>query len=299
MRRLLFAGLVATAGLAIAQQLWAMMAAPPPLCDRIAGADCVIVGKVTSIEDKPVMIPPNSSNPVRYQIAVVQVGEALAGAKGLTHVRVAFQPPPPAPPPSAPPKRGQPQAFPIRKNRGFFTLTVGQEGIFILKKHPGETFFDPPGMWNFVAKGKDPNYDKRLASVKRIAKSSADPAAGLKSTAPEERATAAVILLSRYRKFPGPNAKEEPIDAAQSKAILLALADGNWGPTNFFSDEASAATAFNALLRPTAQDGWNPPKPQRGQDYRVFQKEYETAAKKWLKDHAGTYRIKRYVAPKK
>src|SRR5437763_10625695 len=68
---------------------------PPGVPQRLAWADCVVVGKVVSIEEKTVKAPrfPGDKEQGEYQVAVIQVDEALRGAKGLTHVRVGFFPP--------------------------------------------------------------------------------------------------------------------------------------------------------------------------------------------------------------
>ena len=59
----------------------------------------------------------------------------------------------------------------------------------------------------------------------------ADPMASLKSKDANERVLTAGMLIYRYRdcrKNPNGKAKEEPIDAAQSKLILTAIAEGDW-----------------------------------------------------------------------
>lgn len=285
MRCLLFAALLGA--IAMVPRLGAMsLPAGQPLCARVDEANCVIVGKVTAIEDKEVQL-----NKTPHRIAVVQIGEGLVGSKGLTHVRVAFRlPPPPLPPlpPPPPAQPGQPQPLMIRSPVSpSVNLKVGDEGIFILKQQSGETFFvfAFPDWTNFIPKTA-PRYEQTLAAAKRVAKLRDDPAAGLKAKTIEDRLTAAMILLARHQK----TAKTQPVDAEQSKHILLALADAPWNESGFFAD-ISAGQGF-AMLRLTPQDGWNPPR-QGNRDFRVFQKEYETAAKKWLKDHAGSYRLKR------
>src|SRR5215204_1133280 len=63
------------------------MAPPDPIPLRVARADAVVAGKVTKIEDKTIKL-----NEQEYQVAVVKVDQAVRGADGITHVRVAFAP---------------------------------------------------------------------------------------------------------------------------------------------------------------------------------------------------------------
>jgi hypothetical protein len=287
MRRLLFAGL---AVLAAVVPLHGKAVRLVPLPERVAVADLIIVGKVTSIEEKAVQAKPypNALNTVEYKIAVVKIDQALVGAKGLTHVRVAFQPPVVQPlPPNPKPGIG----IPDKRFRRFpqpIALTVGLDGLFILNRHPGETFFDAPMGENFIVKANNPAFAKQLETIQRIAKGLADPMTSLKSKSPEDRLATAVTLLHRYRQPVGPKPKEEPIDAEQSKLILLALADADWSKRDVFT-QTSPQMGFG-MLNLTAQDGWKPA------PFKDYQKEFPEAAKKWLKDNAGSYRVKRFVA---
>src|SRR4051812_35689051 len=79
----------------------ALMIAPPPGPQRVAMADAVVIGKVTSIEAKTVMAArfPGDKEKGEYPIAVVKIDGALAGARGLTSVRVGFIVPKPQPVP--------------------------------------------------------------------------------------------------------------------------------------------------------------------------------------------------------
>jgi hypothetical protein len=79
----------------------------------------------------------------------------------------------------------------------------------------------------------------------------------------------------------------EPIDAEESKLILQALAQADWTKPVTPMD-VSAQRVFNQLNL-TAKDGWTRPK---------VAKEFPTAAKKWLQENAGKYRIQRYASAK-
>src|SRR5205807_2687569 len=52
---------------------------PSSIADRVARADSVVTGKVTSIEEKTVSVPayPGSKDNVEYLVAVVKIDEAI------------------------------------------------------------------------------------------------------------------------------------------------------------------------------------------------------------------------------
>src|SRR6516162_565380 len=71
----------------------------PPLPARVALADLIALGKVTSIEDEvveaaPVVKIPGVTKKVPFRIAVVSIQSSILGADKLERVRVAFTPPP-------------------------------------------------------------------------------------------------------------------------------------------------------------------------------------------------------------
>jgi hypothetical protein len=66
--------------------------------EQTAAADLIVIGKVTDIEPEPVLIAsPGGTGKALHLVATIRVEENLSGAKGLTHVRVAFVPELPAP----------------------------------------------------------------------------------------------------------------------------------------------------------------------------------------------------------
>ena len=71
-----------------------------------------------------------------------------------------------------------------------------------------------------------------------------------------------------------------------SRRILEALAEADWARTNPRVQYQLAPPQVFQALGLTPQDGWKPP--------QNFQ-ELPAVAKKWLKENAGTYRIKRLV----
>jgi hypothetical protein len=270
---------------------------PLPAC--VATADCIVVGKVTAIEEKPVMAPPfkGATVKIEYHIAVVKVAEDLKGAMGQTHVRVAYLPPPPPPPkPVNPPGTGPivigPPPFPLKP------VTIDSEGCFLLKKVGDETFYRivDSSYNDYIAKN-DKDFARKLALAKRSLKLLDDPDAGLKSKDAADRLLAADLLLYRYQVAAGPKAKTEPVDAAQSKLILEAIAGGDWSQTDYSGEQVTARGVFQ-MLRLTPKDGWKAPQQGANQDIRVFMKEWDMAAQKWLKDNCETYRVQRWVPEK-
>jgi hypothetical protein len=85
---------------------------------------------------------------------------------------------------------------------------------------------------------------------------------------------------------------EEPIDAAESKLILETLRDGNWaqpkpGTTRNYMPQS---TFFQLGL--TKEDKWEVPQVMNAN-------QVVEDAQAWLRDNAGTFRIKKFVAEEK
>src|SRR5262249_13591768 len=157
---LLFAGLVAAAALSLI--VTASSAQVPgqvqdkriairllPVPERVAQSDVVVVGKVTSIEDKAVSATlPGTDQKADYTIAVVKVGDRLFGTKDDTHVKVGFNKP------AAGGGRPRPGGF------GPPQLAVDQEAVFFLQKHPTESFYVMGfGPNSLVNKAGNDNFD--------------------------------------------------------------------------------------------------------------------------------------------
>src|SRR5438876_48132 len=131
-----------------------------PLPNRVAVAEMIVIGKVTSIEEKSVQaVPsPGAKEKIEYKIAVIEVGDAVMAPKGTKTVRLGFVPTPPnvviSPAPLQP--------------------VVGMEGCFFLTKHSDGDFQVAPGPLDFIDK-KDANFEKHAALIKRCAKLLEDP----------------------------------------------------------------------------------------------------------------------------
>jgi hypothetical protein len=246
--------------------------------ERVAQADVIVIGKVTRIEKRPVTVPPtpDSKDKADYQVAVVEIGEALKGAEGLTSLKVGFLPPQTA-------ENGRPPV--LRPGRlSTLTLAEDQELCLFLKPHHSGEFYDFTTNSNVIDK-KSPTFDKDLETTRRCIKLLADPIKSLQSKDPADRLFTANILITIYRMPPLPSSRPpqlEPVDAEESKLILHAMADSDW----------SKNEALGMFLRMnlTAKDGWVQP---------MDLKDIPAAAEKWVKDNADTYRIQRYVTDKK
>lgn len=269
MRRVLLASLALTL---LSSALCARVAAPPPIHERVAAADVIVFGKVTAIEDKPVLAKRSADDEekVEHRIALIQITDRLLGAKGLTHIRLGYT--------AAAPAGRRAGGGPY----GSVVPTVGQEACFMLRKAYDGDFHTARGM-DVIEKDS-----AEIALVKRCAALLEDPNAGLKSKEAEDRLLTAAMLITRFRTLPaGVDApKMAPIDAAQNKLILDALAGADWSKRD--PRQLSPLTII-LRIQPQPQDGWNPPK------FTDREKEYPLYAQQWLKENAAKYRIQRYV----
>jgi hypothetical protein len=241
-----------------------------PLPNRVATADLVVAGKVTAVEAKPVTAAPfpGAARKIEYRIAVVTLSDALPAPRGRKTVRLGFVPTPPMVVISPPP----------------FQPAVGQEGVFFLTRHGEGDFYLAPGQLQFLGKIR-PGFDKDLAVVKRCVKILEDPHAALKGSDVEDQFLAAAMLVARYRTARFPSGGTEPIDAGESRLILEALAAADWTPGT--DPTRLSPQMVLGRLPLTKKDAWEPPSNDP--------KAYAAYARKWLKDHAGSYRIEKFV----
>ncbi len=249
----------------------------PALPQRVAVADRIVVGTVVSVEEKPVLAFPNPGARVKaeYQIAIVKVDDPVLNAAGLTHVRVGFLPGQGA-------KTARPQGLNLAKD---------QEVCLFLQPHFEANFHTWTNYYDVFDKKTTPSYDKQVEEVKRLAKLLADPKAGLTSKSAADRYTTAAMLILQYRRErPGvPGRKEEAVDAELSKLILGVLGEVDWKKPDGQPVWVYPQALFQ-LLGPTEKDGWKP----TSNDLTALQ----DAGKKWCKDNAATYRVKRLVYEK-
>jgi hypothetical protein len=262
----LTAGLVLPIGFAAA----GVLVAPPPIPVRIANSEVVFVGKVVALEpvDVDAKAFPAAKETTKYTIAIVNVSKVISGLKDEKMVRVGF---------IAKTKPG-----PI----GLFNpkLTVGQEGLFMIRKHVEGKFYQAP-MNGFFISSQQKTFEDDIKLANKALAISADTKSALKSKDADERLMAAAMVIAKYRTHtPGVTIKEEPIDAAESKLILSAISDAKWGPVRF--GELNPQQVFFQLgVGP--KDGWKAPTKISPDDMRK-------AVQAWIQDHPD-YRIRRFV----
>jgi hypothetical protein len=270
--------LTLTATLAATPAFAGPLAPPPRMPHRVATADFVVVGTVVRIEEKPALaLPyPRAKEKVEFQVAVVKIDDVVLGAKGLTHVRVGYFP-------------GQP---PWHLGIPPVPFVKDLEVCLFLVPHFDGNFHIPPMYYDILDKKTTPDYDKEVAELKRLVKLLSEPREGLTSKSAADRYTTAGMLIDHYRRLkPGVSGrKEEAIDAELSKLILQTLAEVDWKKPPDGEPAWVYPQSLFLTLGLTEKDGWKPPPGDL-----AMQKD---AAKKWCKENAGTYRIKRFVDDK-
>lgn len=273
----------------------AMMIAPQPISQRVATAECIVVGKVTGFGERTVSAPrfPGDKEKGEYQIAIVRVENNIAGAKGIKEIKVGFIAPPPPPPPAP----AAPAGGPIRLRPGIRrpmtpSFSLNQEALLFLTKHHDADFYIAPMYFSVVNKQGNTNFDKEVDEAKHCVELLADPKAGLEAKEMADRVCTAGMLMARFRQYKVGAGKPEmkPVDPELSKKILLTLAESDWNarPARPGPFQMTPQMIFGQLQL-TEKDGWKPPK-----DYKQFPEK----AKEWCKDNADKYAIKRMVFDK-
>jgi hypothetical protein len=252
---------------------------PQPAYTRVGTVDTVVVGRVTALEDKDTEVDPLFGGPQKttFRVARVSISEPLRGLDAdKKDIRVAF-PPPRKPGPGRPIIPGIGNGV---------NLQVGQEGLFLLTKHPKENFYVLSIDFDFIAQSMNASLAKEVEQVKRSVKLLADPTAGLKSKDADDRLLTAALLLGKYRTFRPGFQKQAPVDAEESKLILSAVLDADWNRKAVFG-ELHPQNLFNQLSL-TPKDGWTFPP-------RANAQQLQEAMRAWLKEHRDTYRVQRLV----
>jgi hypothetical protein len=253
-----------------------IVAPPPPMPQRVAEADAIVVGRIVSLEEKTVSAQPYARAPQEtvYRVAVLKIQQSIKGKHGAT-LRLAF----PAPPD---PSGGEIIIKPRGPQFGL-AFKIGQEGLYYLNLHFKHNFYLAPTYYSFVSKDKLA-YSQEVELTRLAMKLGKNLAAGLEAKDRNERFYAATLLIQTYRTFRGGSGKTELLDRDESKRILTALAEADWngkGPITPWS-------LFNQLGL-TEKDGWTLPA------HSTSVAEIRAAARTWLRENAGTYLIRRIV----
>jgi tetratricopeptide (TPR) repeat protein len=246
----------------------ALIATPePPIPQRVALADAVVVGRVAGIEEAPVQAFPllkvRGGFRVPFKMAQVRIDRILLGRADPEQLRVGV---------------GPGQRMPV--------LTEGQTGFFFLRQHPEEPFSVLSAGSDFIDSRRE-EFAKVLDLAGRCAGLLANPDEGLRSPDGEDRLLTAALLIFRFRtaRYAYSGApRTEPIDAELSRRILAVLGEGSF--SHKAAREPTGRLTLFLRLNLTEDDGWTPPRRLQG---------VAAAAEKWLADHAATYRIRRYV----
>jgi hypothetical protein len=291
MIRYLLAAAVAACVLAIPVEAKAIRPFTP--LEKLFRAEVAVVGKVSAIEKDTIEAAPypGVKDKQTYKVAVIKIETGLVGAANITHVKVAFIPPPPVDPnaPAVAPGRG--------RGYGPVHLTEGMEGLFYLSKHhSGEFYIINPIMAPTDAKADE--YKAESALAKKAATALADPLKALKADKADDRSFAALVLIGKYRSYPdntsGGKVENEKVPADESKLLLKALAEGNWKPDPNDPNAPNAYQAFGQLGL-TEKDGWKHPVVKPGEDFIGKTKEAFTA---WLAGAGKDYQLNRFVLKK-
>ncbi len=263
---------------------------------KVAQSEIVVAGKVTSIEKETVELPQfaGDKNKAAFLIAVIKVETSLAGAKNVTHLKVAFLSQPGGG--EEQPNLGRPiRPVPIRGG-GAIRLNEGQEGIFFLQKHPGSASYYtvPPGYTPINAKAE--NYKDELAKVKVTTEAFADPVKALKAEKLDARLTAAGAIVAKYRQNPTGQSVETLIPAEETKLILKALLEADWivadAPGVGFDYQASGPGIAGLLGLYPGANGVGTFQQKPGESYNG---KWKDAVKAWHEKNGDKFEIKKFV----
>ena len=278
----------------------ALMIAPPPLAQRVALADSIVIGKVVGLEEKKVKAPrfPGDTEGGEYTIATIKVESAygkVTNVKKLDTVRVGYLVPTAAPNPGPGGRPGGIRPGGIRRMPAA-QLFKDQVVCVFLTPHAKSDFYTMPAYYDVILKSEDneDSFKQDTAEVKKLAKLLENSKAGLEAKDENDRFLTAAMLIHRLRDRRNMTGEvvEEPIDAAQSKLILNALAKADWTGAQVRPGGRFQLTPLNLFfnLNITPEDGWK--QPENGENLAE-------EAHAWVKKNADTYRIKRVVEKKK
>jgi hypothetical protein len=246
---------------------------PPPLAQRVAVSDLVVLGNLTAMDAEPVQASPffkfAAAPKMTFRVGTLRVESVVSGNGKAGELRVGYaMPPPPAKAPAS--------------------WKGDEEGCFFLRKHPEGAFHVILTPWDFLdATKKKEAYEKDVAVVRHCARLLADPGPGLRSKDADERLLAAAVVIfhcrtPRYVYKGAP--RTESLDAEQSRLVLKILNDGELEPAEL--DEPFTRLTLFFSMNLGRKDGWVPPRALR---------EVPGAARKWLEENADTYRIPKYL----
>ncbi len=244
-----FALLLSLTGVAHAEKIYNPRNSTP--VQTIPQANAVVLGKVTSIEKELVEVASGAIEikgadvpKTVYKIANVKISESLMGAKGITTIKVGF---------NVDGGHGDIEfeglgggKFSGRLNIYGISLSEGQEGLFIISRHPSGEFYTftlvnyhRPMFYD----KKVADYERRLAETKIIINAMKDPISALKAKEKEDRISALAFLVLHY----GESSRAKPViqenlSAEESKLILKVALEMDWvnSPADINPDSSRA-----------------------------------------------------------
>jgi hypothetical protein len=231
---------------------------PTPRPADLIMADVVVVGRVESIEEKPVVVPKAlNEEPDSFKVVTVSVTQGIKGADGLKKVKVGLKP--------------------------FQHLGGKDEAVFFLVRHPTQPFFvtasdEPPMLRVFT-----PRFNERIKKFELWARLLADPVVGLNSDKADERLLTAELLLARHVAIKNSGRPSGVIDPKLSRHALLILADADWKGGSWEDYELRPEFLFDQVRRNDKGEWQGPPLPVNDKDH--------TAARAWLRENAATVRL--------
>ncbi len=220
-----------------------------------------------------------------YRVAKLKVSETLVGAKGLTDIRIGF-----APTGGDGGGLGGRRPFPGAQAP---ELKEGMEGYFLLVPHFEGDFYVYAGQFSTgPLLTKDPQTEKEMVIIKKIAAVLKDPVAGLKSKEKDERFYAVGILAKRYREVTSENRKEVEIGKEEAQDVLDVLIELPYLPTP--SGTPTKPELFGVILADnTTKLGFKYPEIKPGQDVAKI---YGGAMDEFIKANREKIVIKKWVA---
>lgn len=255
-------------------------------------AKIIVKGEVKSIEKDLVEVSPFPNAPektpkIGYRIAILKLKESLVGAKGLTEIRVGYRPG------SAIVGEDRPRKRPAVIGTNAPELEVGDEGYFMLVPHFEGDFYVYSGQFSSgPLLTKNPNTEKELPTIKKIAKVLKDPVAHLKSEEKEERFYALAILTKRYReKIPSDRSQTVEISKEETQLILDVLSEVPFDPK--LNGVPSKSELFTGLLNENLSSlGFEYPIVKPGED---IAKLYEQSFNDFIKANREKIVLKKWV----
>jgi hypothetical protein len=242
---------------------------------KIAVADCVVIGKIVAMAEKPVagQLWRYSETPQwEFTVVEVEVTGVLAGPADVKLARFGFM--------AARLEGGSYDPKPAVGQRGcFFGVKIGKNDFYVI----------PTG--GYIEEHGKP-YERDVASARRAGRLLANLRESLQAKDQADRVTAAHLLLLRNVFTPfrhGETGKAEPIDAELSKLALLALAEGDWEQHSAEVQESLATFQWGTMHGGPAPKGF--PEDRKSATWT-------DDAKTWLRDNSEKFRLYRIVKGK-